>query len=267
MKSTTDKILTVINDLERADILLKKSFELAEQFDAIIEVLYVHEVPLFDIPSYFQIDDEQLDVAKVKESLTSKIAPLKKERSVALFVKIADTPSQIQALVKEEPNTLVIVHYHDSLTEKIARTISQALLILKSDKQSYQQIALLLNANSQAQACSNHAQQHFLQANIHLLYDYRYIVDPSMELDLQNIAIIEQAQKEHFEAIKKSQGLEGEFFVDGSFFGEDLVSYIQKHAYDLLYICAHEDGFFTQDILIELLSEPTECDILLANRL
>jgi hypothetical protein len=105
-------------------------------------------------------------------------------------------------------------------------------------------------------ACITSVETFFNKSNLHLLYDYRYVVDPSMELDIQNLALIEKSQKEAFEALKKESGLDGKFFVDGSFLGDELFAYIDQKKFNLVIVCSHADDFFASDSLaLDLLED------------
>ena len=65
------KIIAVLNDFEKADNILQKAITLKERQNAVLEVLYVHEKPLFDVPDYFRsnesIGDDFIDKEKIKK--------------------------------------------------------------------------------------------------------------------------------------------------------------------------------------------------------
>ena len=268
MQTNIQKIIAVLNDFSQSDAVLKKAFDFSAHYGAAVEVLYVHESPLFDVPDYFASSKEEgLDKEKIKKEIQEKVTALGREQKVAIFVMIDDTPDRIAHLAGEEKETLVITAYHDKITLKVINKISQAVLVLKENDHNYNKMALILDVNSQSLSCINNTQKIFPDTDIHLLYDYRYVVDPSMEMDLQNVQIIEEAQRKSFEEIKKESGLEGEFFIDGSFFGDDLIQYIQAKAFDIVYLCSRGDDFFVSDTLCQELLDDTECDILVANKL
>ncbi len=267
MSHNFTKIIAVLNDFSLADVLLKKAFDFAYANGASVEILYVQELPLFDIPDYFRSDTEDsLDKEKVKQEIKNKVVALNPKREPAIFIEIADTADRVWALSRDVEETLIITPYHDSITSKVIDKVSQPLLVLKTQVDSYQKLAFVLNATGESITCIEDVKSHFKESDIHLLFDYRYVVDPSMELDLQNVEFIEKAQREAFEKIKKESGLEGEFFVDGSFFGDDLVQYIQEKAFDITYLCSRGDDFFVSDTLADELLEKCDCDILVANK-
>ena len=53
-------IFALLNDFTKLDSVLKKSINLALEQNALLEVIYVHEEPLFDVPDYFLSKDEAL---------------------------------------------------------------------------------------------------------------------------------------------------------------------------------------------------------------
>jgi hypothetical protein len=267
MSHNFTKIIALLNDFNSADVLLKKAFNFADENGASVEILYVHESPLFDIPDYFRSDiEEGIDKEKIKKEIQHRVAALNPKREPAIFVQVDDTPDRVWALSRDDKATLILTTYHDSITSKLIDTISHPILVLKIQKDTYQKVALILNTTSESIDCIRDAKSHFKESNMHLLYDYRYVVDPSMEIDVQNIAIIEEAQREAFEEIKKESHLEGEFFVDGSFFGDDLVQYIDERSYDIVYLCSRGDDFFVSDTLTSELLDRCECDLFVANK-
>lgn len=265
MQRKIDKIITVLNDLEGSDAVFNKAFSLAKDLGAVVEVLFVHESPLFDVPDYFRSStDEGLDKEKVKHEIQQKIEKISQGQKVAVFVYIDDTPDRVWALARDDKHTLIVTAYHDSISEKIIDKVSQPVLVIKRPTQDYKKLALIVNANSESLSCIEHVKRDFKESDIYLLYDYRYVVDPSMEIDLQDVQIIQEAQKEAFEEVKRKSGLEGEFFIDGSFLGEDLVDHLQAKAFDLVYVCSHGDDFFVSDNLSLELLKDLESDILVA---
>ncbi len=265
MREKIERIIAVLNDMADADKVLERAFDLSGGLDAVVEVLYVHESPLFDVPDYFQSQEsEMLDKERVKKEIKRRIEGLGIEKDVAILVMIDDTPDRIWALAREDRGTLIVAAYHDNITQKIIDKVSQPVLILKNHKKDYKKIALIVNANSQSLACIDDVKREFKEGDITLLYDYRYVVDPSMEIDLQDVKIIQDAQREAFEEVKEQSGLSGEFFIDGSFLGEDLVQHLQAKAFDLVYVCSHGDDFFVSDSLSLELLKDLDSDILVA---
>jgi len=87
-----------------------------------------------------------------------------------------------------------------------------------------------------------------------------------MEADLQNVQIIEEAQRDAFEALKKEYGLDGKFFIDGDFLGTQMSEYLENKNFDMLYVCSHRDDFFVSDNLAISLLDSLHCDMLVSSR-
>ena len=267
MQVSIRKIIAVLNDFTMIDEVLGKTFTFAQKYDATIEILYVHESPFFDIPDFFRSNEDEMvvDKEKVKVSILKKIDTFNVEKIPVIFVKIDDTPDRVWALAREDTETFIITAYHESITQKLANKITQPILVLKQNRDKYQKMALVIDAGSLSSQCIETAKSYFPDIDIELFYDYRYIVDPGMEAGLQNVQIIEDAQREAFEILKQESGLEGKFFIDGDFLGTQMSEYLQEKDFDILYVCSHADDFFVSDNLSTTLLEDVDCDMLVAN--
>lgn len=268
MQNNIQKIIAVLNDMSMIDEVLRKTFSYAVEYDASVEVLYVHESPLFDVPDYFRSDTEEsaIDKAKIKTAIEKKVETFKIDKPMFVFVQIDDTENRVWTLAREDKETLIITSYYKGITEKLLSKIKQPVLVIKTDTETYQKIALVLDVASDSRNCITHVQQHFAQSEIELFYDYRYIVDTGMEVELQNNFMIEETQKTAFEALKSESGLKGEFFIDGAFADRQMSTYIQDNTFDLLYVCAQDDEFFSSDTLAISLLDTLGCDMLVSSR-
>ena len=267
MQTNITQIITVLNDFTMADELLAKTFDFAQKYHARVEILYVHETPFFDVPDFFSTEVAgTLEKEKIKKEIEAKVATFKPSVTPAIFVKIDDTQDRVWALARENKETLIITAYHEGITEKLVSKVTQPVLVLKTATQSYKKIALVVDAGSDTPSCIKSVKQHFEESMVELFYDYRYIVDPGMEADLQNVHIIEEAQRNAFEALKKEHGLDGKFFIDGDFLGTQMSEYLKNKNFDLLYTCSHGDDFFVSDNLAMSLLDTLHCDMLISSR-
>jgi len=262
-----NKVITVINDFSMVDIIIEKTFAFSQKYHAVVEILYVHERPLFEISDFFHSGDDDLPLnkAKIKASILEKLNNFNFEKEPVVFVKIDDTPDRVWALAREDKETLIITAYHKDITEKIVDKISQPILIVNGHIQNYQKMALIVDVGTTSLSCIKIAKNYFPKIDIELFYDYRYIVDPSMEASLQNIQIIEDIQREEFNKLKEESGLDGKFFIDGDFLGTEISNYIQEKNFDIIYACFHEDGFFGSDNLSITILENLSGDMLIVN--
>lgn len=268
MQTSIKKIIAVLNDFSMMDEILGKTFSFAQQYDATVEILYVHESPLFDIPDFFRPDEGGLmvDKEKIKVSILEKIETFDVKKAPVVFVKIDDTPDRVWALAREDRQTFIIAGYHKNITQKLIDKITQQILVIKHNTEKYQKMALIVDAGSLSSRCIEIAKTYFPDIGKELFYDYRYIVNTGMDGSLQNIQIIEEAQREAFEVMKQESGLKGKFFIDGDFLGTQLNEYFQEKDFDILYVCSHEDTFFVSNTLAIELLDTLNCDILVSRR-
>jgi len=70
MQSMT-KIIAVLNDFTMIDAVLDKTLTFSQKHHATVEILYVHERPLFEIPDFFRSGEQEtpLDKEKIKVSI------------------------------------------------------------------------------------------------------------------------------------------------------------------------------------------------------
>jgi hypothetical protein len=252
MTTKIRKVIAVLNTLDLALAVLKKSFSFAEKYDAIVEVVYIHETPLFDVPDFFISEDKRgsdlLDKDMVKSEIKSLINSLGYQEDIAIFVYIDDTEDRVDNLIKDDDSVIVITSYHEKITKRVIKKVSTPILVLKNPKESYKNISICINSSSRAKKCISLAKELFSNSSIHLMYDYRFVVDPTMELDLQNIALIEEAQREIFQALKDESKLDGEFFVDSSFSADNLIKYINEKDFDLVIDCLNDNDLLVDQI-------------------
>ena len=268
MQDNIQKIIAVLNDFSMIDEVLAKTFTFAQKHDATIEILYVHESPLFDVPDLFCSDTEEnsIDKAKIKASIEEKVNTYNTEKQVVVFVQIDDTENRVWALAREENETLIITGYHKDITENILRKIKQAVLVVKTDTEAYNKIALVVDTVGHGKNCIGTVKRHFPQSDVALFYDYRYIVDPNMEAAVENTMIIEEAQREAFDTLKSESGLKGAFFIDGVFSDTQMSEYVQENGFDMLFVCSQADDFFISDTLAITLLDTLSCDMLVSSR-
>jgi len=267
MQSSIKKIIVVLNDFMMLDTILEKTFYFAKRYHSIVEILYVHESPFFDIPNFFHSGEKNtLDKEKIKLSILEKVHTFTIEKEPVVFVKIDDTANRVWALSHEDKDTLIITTYQKKITHKLISKITHPTLIVKNTTQEYRKIALIINTESPSSQCIEMMQTHFPQSHITLFYDYHYIIDPEMETSLQNIQMIENAQREAFKQLKQESALEGKFFIDNNFLGTELNTYLQEKKYDMVYICSPKDDWFVSDTLTMAFLDTLTYDILISSR-
>jgi len=261
------KIIAVLNDFSTLDEVLSKTFSLSHTHHAQVEILYVQETPLFEIPNLFTKENsELLDTKAVKKELEKKVTEYNPTSPPVIFVQIDDTVNRVWALAREEKETLIITAYHSELTEDIIHKVSQRVLVVKTKNTSYDKIVLAIDIEDDTSTCVRDVKELFKEKKLQLFYDYRYSLDPRIELELSNIKIIEEVQRESFESILTKHALQGDFFINGFLLDEDLKKYFNKTKFDLIVSCCDEDVLLNADKLWVRLLKNVSIDIMIEDK-
>jgi len=274
------KIIAVLNELQNADNLLQKAVTLAKEHDAVLEVLYVHEEPLFDVPDYFRPDvsikDNIIDKEKITKEIKERVVKLGFERDCAVLAFVDDTVDRVLTQTEDDKDTLIITTYHEKITEKLVKKSHLPVIVVKSNVKEYKKLILPVDLKEDTEACIDLADKIFPHAKKRLLHDYRYVLDTAvMDVDylgmpttdpIMNTQInqeLKKAQQESFEELKKKRGLEGDFIEETLSVEEDLAKYINATHFDLTVLCSHKKHFLLSNSVSFSLLETLENDILI----
>ncbi len=265
------KIIAVLNDFKTADDVLEKALELSFKQRAMLEILYVHEEPLFDIPDYFRSDESiknnLLDKDKIKKEIENRVSKIKKDHDFAVLVYINDTADRLATLIKEDSDVFVITAYHEKITKKLLKKSHFPVLVIKNSTKEYKKIVIPVDLSENSLPCISFAQTLFEKDKMQLLYDYRYIIDVSL-IDADYLGIStsapimdtqinqqrEEDDKKTFEDLKNKTGLKGDFIEESLSVEEDLSQFINVNHSDLTILCSdEEDSLFSKSISFTLL--------------
>ncbi len=277
MKHIFDRVIVLLNDLENIDILLKRAVEFSTKHEASLEILYVHEEPLFAVPDYFlseeSIEEGQLDKAKVKNEIQKHLEAFDANANHAILVYVDDTVDRLLNLAKEVEKSLVITNYHEHITASLIEKTSYSYWINKGDKELYDNTVLPINLKEESKKCIELAQHVFPESSLELVYDYRYLLDVlAVREDYLNVVPVTtgidyelneelKVQNEKtFEAYKKEFNVEGSFIEGEGLLHEDLIAYIQKENFDLTILYRSDEELFFTPVLILALIEVLDTD-------
>ena len=271
MLGKIEKVLVVIQETDKIERLLKKGIELCKANAAVMEILFVHESPLFELPDYFKRSQtESLDKTRIETEIETTLSTLGNTSSYAIFIEDSDTVDQVMVLSKGKTETCIISFYHEETTLKLAKKVTSPLLIMKSEVKTYKQILFPVDLNENNAEYIHYVKTLFPSANITLLYEPSYMVenyifdtdfvimplDTTVDLRLDQEMLEEQ--KERFEALKKETGLKGELVDE---FDSDLIAYINTKNADLLVIHSENENFLFDDTLSKKLMESVQTDL------
>ena len=271
-------VLVVINDLEKTKSILKKALHICKEQGADLQILYVYEAPLFSLPDYFrfkEVSEESVDVAKVEEHIVSTLVELGSKVKPLVYIRIDDTLSHIERLTKHDPhNTLLVLEYDETLSTKIVSHAKIPLLVVKQEQSDYKKIIVPVDLSETTKPTIMYAQKLFTSNKIVLLHEHRFLIDPpvtdvdflSMPVDNSyDIALdetMEKSQKESFENLKKSMGLEGTFLEQYASLEDDLEQHIKQGGYELCVLGFDDRELFFEDSVTLTLLKRLNIDIL-----
>jgi len=276
------KIIAVLNELQNADNLLQKSVTLAKEHNSVLEVLYVHEEPLFDIPDYFQSvgnDNNNIDKDKITKEIKEKILELGFEKDCAILAFIDDTVDRVLTQTEDDKDTLIITPYHKKITEKLVKKLHLPVIVVKNSVKEYKRIILPVDLSETTDTCIDISKKFFPDAEKRLLHDYRFVLDTAiMDVDYLGMPTtdpvmytevnqeLKKAQLESFEILKQESGFDGDFIEETLSVEEDLANYINVSHFDLTILCPHKKHFLLSDSVSLSLLETLENDILILNQ-
>jgi len=269
------KIIAVLNDFKTADDVLEKALELSSKQKAMLEILYVHEEPLFDIPDYFRSDESikgnLVDKDKIKKEIEDRVSKIKDDHDFAVLVYINDTTDRLVTLIKEDSDIFVITAYHEKITKKLVKKSHFPVLVIKNRAKEYKKIVIPVEMSKGSLKCIDFAKTLFSRDKIRLLHDYRYIVNPyTMDINYLGVPSIEptinieiqEQKKESFEALKKDTNLQGDFIEEDLSIEEDLAKFIEENGFDLTILCSDKKSFLSNSVFFSLL-EILSTDVLI----
>jgi hypothetical protein len=263
-------IFALINDYEKANKLIKKAIDLAQEQEAFLEIIFVHEEALFSLPDFFRpkqsVDKEKFDVQKIKEELIQKVKDYSSKQAFFVSVKINDSLNHLEQRVKGHEKSLIVMSYHERLSHSIISKIKLPSLILKHGFKSYVNLAIPINVEHSPLACIDMAKTVFPQVNMKLLYDDVCTIGPIsidasyLELGVEETQKVELDAGEVFKALQKKTGLKGVLISEYSTVAGDIDDYIQKHEFQLSVLSASHEHIFEADSIIHALFESLKTD-------
>ncbi|CAA6804174.1 MAG: Unknown protein [uncultured Sulfurovum sp.] len=272
MEHTFKRVVILLNDLEKMETLLKKGVAFSNEHDALLEVLFVHEVPLFEVPDYFLSDEKiaknTLNKEKVKEKIETYLEDLNFEKEHVVFVYNNNTVDRLTTLLSTNEDSLVLTQYHEALSSELIEETPYTFWITKENK-PYENIAFPIDLKDKFRPYMPVVTHIFPEAKIELIHDYRYILDPivtsqdylivspiTTEVDIEVNKVRRDNQAETFKNYMEEFNLKGTFLDSDGVFNDDLIQYVQEHNFDLTILYReNEDIFFSSTLIGELIEE------------
>ena len=275
MKHPFKKTVVLLNTLEDMKNALQKGVNFSKQHNTLLEVLFVHEAPLFKLPDIFTLnrEDNSLDKERIKKTITTELSSLNPNEKHAVFVYVDDSLNRLKNIAKEPKETVVICPYQKEITPKLIEESTYTFWVLKEQKEDYTKILLPTDLKEPTMKAINYALHFFEQSKLFLVHDHRYLVDTLVvQADYLNVTPlsspitvelneeIKEAHQKEFENYLKEFGIEGEFIEANGEVSEDLIAYSKEHNFDLLFMYRNDEELFSSSSLILSLMEELEVD-------
>ncbi len=269
------RVVVLLNQKEQMDKILKKGLSFSQQHNTSLEVLYVHEESLFDIPDYFLSDDkienDKVNTQKIKEEIQKRLKELDNTKEHNVLAYIDDTVDRVLTYTKDDNHILIISNYHKDITPKLIMKSSCAYWIDKGYKEDYKNIVLPIELKDESKKSIAIAKHIFPKSKLNLVYDYRFLLD-TLEVQEDYLAIvptgidyesyeeIKKTNKKNFEELLKEFNIDGYFMEGEGLLHEDLIQYIEQNNFDLTIFYHNINEIFFSPIISVKLLEALETD-------
>ena len=282
MSHIFNRVVVVLNEIENTDNLLEKAVAFSKQHQTTLEVLFVHEEPLFQLPDYFLSDEtiskNKIDKKRIKETIQEKLSALNVQRMASILVLVDDTIDQVLEYGKENRDILFITAYHEELNSKLLHKSPYSFWIIKNKIKSYKKILLPLDLNKKSVEIIKATGHIFPTAQMGMVHDYRFTLDMSLmedehlkitpivsSMDIEINQDRKKKQRALFETYKSDFNLTGDFLEENQGLEEDLLEYINKSYAELIVMYPEEIELFLSSNLITKLLHRVPKDFLILN--
>ena len=276
------RVVVILNEIEKIDNLLEKAVAFSTQHQTTLEVLFVHEEPLFKLPDYFLSDEkiskETIDKKKIKKSIQEKLNSLNPHKSVSILILVDDTLDQVLEYGKENKDILFITAYHEELNSKLLHKSPYSFWIVKNEIKSYRKILLPIDLNAKSVEVIKATEHIFPTVPLEMVHDYRFTLDMTLieddhlritpivsSMDIEISQERKERQRELFETYKRDFNLTGDFLEENEGLEEDLVEYINQSQAELIVMYPEEIELFLSSNLITKLLHRVSKDFLVLN--
>jgi len=265
------RVVVVLNDIENIDNLLERAVAFSNQHQTTLEVLFVHEEPLFQLPDYFlsdkKISEDRVDKKRIKDTIQEKLNGLNFNKTVSILVLIDDTLDHIIEYGKDNQDILFIMAYHEVLNSKLLHKSPYSFLIVKDEQKNYSNILLPIDLNEKSIEVIKATQHIFPLAQLKVVHDYRFTLDTSLiednhlriapivsSVDIEINREEKKRQLELFNNYKNDFDLTGDFLEENKGLEEDLVEYIELNQAELIVMYPEDiELFLSSNLIIKLL--------------
>ena len=250
-------IIALINHPDQITSIVTRSTKIAHELHIPLEILFVFETPLFSVPKLFELPHSPhtptLDKEAIRQEIQATLERLDYPIEVAIFIYIDDTLDRIHYLNRQRPNTLLIMRYHEKLSHILLQELTIPILYFKEMPSSYQRLVLLIDSLEYEQIPLDPLEHIARPLQTLLIYDDKYLIDESMDHEIQRNSAYEHKIVTHLEQLQHSlpQAVTTELFLDEAIddsalakkldnYEESLIVDIRKKQPNLLEHLSHD---------------------------
>lgn len=263
------KILAVIDDSKLSREILKKSIELAHNFDATVIVLHTIHIPFFNLELYK--NDVPIDKEEIKEQIDTIFSVLNEEAQIKhhTLVYFGDTGDRASLEAKRDDVDMIIGGSSINL-EKLLREVKKPILVLKKSAKTYNNILIPTDLSEKSKEAIGFVKTHFPNRHLRLLYGYERIVMVTTMYDINYTEMVNYQQENKQIAIDLLKKFEEEVEVSGTLIdttfsiSNELTKHIKKRNPDLVVVASHsgDNEFFIGSVSTHVAKESTS-DVLI----
>ena len=268
------KVISVLNDIETINIVLAKAINIANEHSVQLEIIFVHEEPLFVMPDFFSTTG-MVDKQKIKSEIEKQLGNLNFKDKCPIFVFMDDTVGRVTHLTKDDEDTLIITAYHEKISKMLVKKTHLPVLVVKNQVvDSYKKVVIPFDFSLLCEQSVTLAKLLFAKSELELVYDYRYLPSVEMiELDpmLYSSIYVDtdfnpnqiKIKKKDLKEYADKENVKGYFIVEELSLEEDLLNFINKNNFSLIVMASSNiDTIFSKSLSLNLLNN-SSIDILL----
>lgn len=262
-------ILAVIDDSTLSHEILKKSIELASQFNSSIIVLHTIKIPLYDFAFYS--DEVPIDKEVIKEGIDATFNQLNEDAQVKhhTLVYFGD-PSDRAALEAKRDDVSLIVGGKSLNFEKLLREVQKPILVVNEVYKYYHNVLIPTDLTSKSKQAITFTKTHFSDATLQMVYGYESIVMVTTMYDINYNEMINYQKENRKIAEVQLKNFEEEVGVHGALtdiklsLTGGLTEYINRKQPDLVVVASHsnEDNFIIGSTS-NYIAKEAKCDVLI----
>ena len=241
---------------------MTRSTQIAHELHIPLEILFVFETPLFSVPKLFELPHSPhtptLDKEAIRQEIQAVLERLDYQNEVAIFVYIDDTLDRIRYLNRQRPNTLLITHYHEKLSHTLLQGLTIPILCFKEMPSTYRHLVLLIDSLEYEQIPLSPLEQIAQPLQTLLIYDDKYLIDESMDHEIQRNSAYEHKIITHLEQLQQTlpQPVTTELFLDEAIDDSALAKKLDDYEESLIVDMRKKQSNLLEHTRHDLLREP-----------